>query len=226
MADPEGPAEGGGGAPVRVPGQRPGRRSPAAHLERLMAEAGSPGTAVLRELPFLAQVEIRVDEEETAAASRMAEGFLGCALPAPGRSSGTGSPYVLHCGPGWYLVVDAEATGPGLAAGLRAALGGEYGGPCAAVADLSAQRAVFELRGPQAAEVIARGCPLDLHPRAFGTGGYAQSLLGRAAVGVHRTGPEGGVPEFRLLVRASFAEYLARFLADALHGAAPPHRVG
>ena len=52
-----------------------------------MAEAGSPETAVLREVPFLAQVEIRVDEEEAAAASRMAEGFLGCPLPAPGRGS-------------------------------------------------------------------------------------------------------------------------------------------
>ncbi|WP_017559771.1 sarcosine oxidase subunit gamma [Nocardiopsis baichengensis] len=196
----------------------PRRRSPAEGLLE-----GSR----LRELSFLAQAELRVDPDEAEAASRMAEQFLGCPLPGPGRATGSGTPYVLWSGPGRYLVVDADATGRGLCAGLRSALGGEYGRLCAAVADLSAQRTVLELRGPDAGEVLARGCPMDLHPRVFGPGSYAQTVVGKAAVGLHRTGgpagpgapvgpgAEGEASAFRVLVRASFADYLARFLTGA-----------
>ncbi|WP_017624231.1 sarcosine oxidase subunit gamma [Nocardiopsis chromatogenes] len=194
---------------------------PAVPRRRSPAEGLLEGSH-LSELSFLAQAELRVDAEEADAASRMAEQFLGCPLPGPGRATGNGAPYVLWSGPGRYLVVDSEATGRGLCAGLSAALGGEYGRLCAAVADLSAQRTVLELSGPDAEEVLARGCPMDLHPREFGAGSYAQTVIGKAAVGLHRTGgpgPSGGdATAFRILVRASFADYLARLLTDAAAG--------
>jgi sarcosine oxidase, subunit gamma len=191
------------------------RRSPAGHLAEEMAAVGDDHSVVLREAAFPAQVELRVDPDQEEIARRAVVQFLGCDLPAPGRADGRGHPWVLWCGPGWYLVVDTggEATGHGLACGLRAALGGEYGALCASVVDVSALRAVLELRGPRAREVLAHGCPLDLHPRVFGPGHYAQTLVAKATVGLLQVGLE---PDYRILVRASYADYLARWLLDAM----------
>nr|WP_184080296.1 sarcosine oxidase subunit gamma family protein [Nocardiopsis mwathae] len=212
-----------------VPAPRAEPRSPAAHLADRLLRAGSADTALLRELPFLAQVELRVDDDEEQTAARLAGEFLGCALPAAGRATGSGHPYVLWCGPGWYLVVDGTATGRGLSAGLWAALGGEYGAVCGSVVDVSAQRAVLELRGPHARDVLAQGCPLDLHPRVFGPGSYARTLFATTTVGIHHTGidrtgngvgeregQEDGVSIYRILVRASYADHLARRLLMAM----------
>ncbi|CAM4006178.1 sarcosine oxidase subunit gamma [Nocardiopsis gilva] len=214
---------------AEVPAPRAEPRSPVAHLADRIGGAGSADTALLRELPFLAQVELRVDADEEQAASRLAGEFLGCPLPEAGRVSGGGHPYVLWCGPGWYLVVDGGATGRGLAAGLCAALGGEYGAVCGSVVDVSGQRTVLELRGPRARDVLAQGCPLDLHPRVFAAGAYAQTLFATTNIGIHHTGmhsngngvrekegSENGVPVFRILVRASFADHLTRRLLDAM----------
>ncbi|WP_046471766.1 sarcosine oxidase subunit gamma [Allosalinactinospora lopnorensis] len=190
------------------------RSSPADHLAERFAGTGSEATVTLREIPFLAQVELRVNPGEEGQAARMAGEFLGCSMPGPGRWEGNGQPHALWCGPGWYLIVDASATGRGLAAGLAAALGGEYGALCAGVVDVSAQRTVLELRGPQAREVLAHGCELDLHPRVFGPGHYAQTLLAKATVGIQQI---DATPAYRIQVRASYADYLARWLLDAMH---------
>lgn len=191
------------------------RRSPAGHLAEDMAAVGDERTVTLRESAFPAQAELRVDPDQEEVARRAAAQFLGCGLPAPGRAEGWGRPWVLWCGPGWYLVVDTggEVTGHGLACGLRAALGGEYGALCASVVDVSALRTVLELRGPRAREVLAHGCPLDLHPRVFGPGHYAQTLLAKATVGLLQAGAE---PDYRILVRSSYADYLTRWIVDAM----------
>jgi sarcosine oxidase subunit gamma len=60
--------------------------------------------------------------------------------------------------------------------------------------------------------VLAAGCALDLHPRAFGPGRCAQTLLARAAVILEQT---SGEPAYRIYVRPSFAGYLADWLRDA-----------
>ncbi|RNL87563.1 sarcosine oxidase subunit gamma [Halostreptopolyspora alba] len=196
-----------------LPLPRVERQSPAGHLAQRCAATGSDSTVTLYEVPFLAQVELRVDPGEERCAARTAGEFLGCALPEPGRWTGHGRPHALWCGPGWYLVVDDSATGRGLAAGLAAAVGGEYGAQCASVVDVSAQRTVLELRGPRAREVLAHGCDLDLHPRRFGPGNYTHTLLAKATVGLQQL--DNG-PTYRLLVRASYADYLVNWLLDAM----------
>ncbi|PSK97815.1 sarcosine oxidase subunit gamma [Murinocardiopsis flavida] len=196
-----------------VPRPRPERRSPIAHLADRCAGTGSAATVRLREVPFPAQAELRVSEDEEAAVVRLAAEFLGCPLPGPGSARGDGSPYALWCGPGWYLVVDSSASGPGLAAALECAVGGEYGMACGSVTDVSAQRTVLELSGPHARDVLAHGCMLDLHPRVFGPGGYTQTLLAGAAVGLQQT---DAAPTYRVLVRAAHAEHLTRWLLDAM----------
>ncbi|MDT7677764.1 MAG: sarcosine oxidase, subunit gamma, partial [Pseudonocardiales bacterium] len=73
-----------------------------------------------------------------------------------------------------------------------------------------------------AREVLEQGCPLDLHPRVFGPGRCVQTMLARAQVVIWRPasdatdGAEDSPGEtFRLLVRGSFAGYLAAWLTDA-----------
>ena len=120
---------------------------------------------------------------------------------------------VLWLGPHEFLVVaPAESPrvpgrrpGPGA---LREALGDGEG----QVVDLSANRTTFELSGPRARAVLEKGCSLDLHPRAFsaGTAWPRRSATSRRCCG--RPAEES----FRIFPRASFADFLGRWLLDAM----------
>ena len=77
----------------------------------------------------------------------------------------------------------------------------------AAAVDVSANRVVFELAGPGAAEVLATGCSVDVAP-----GRCAQTLLARAQVILLRPEPD----RWWLLVRPSYAPYVRAWLEDAL----------
>ena len=80
-----------------------------------------------------------------------------------------------------------------------------------AAVDVSANRSCLELSGEGAADVLARGCALDLHPSVFPPGRCAQTLVARAQVILYRPAEH----TFRLLVRPSFADYLRAWLLDA-----------
>ena len=81
----------------------------------------------------------------------------------------------------------------------------------AAAVNLSANRVALELAGAGAADVLARGCSLDLHPAAFAPGRCAQTLVAKAQVILHRAAAD----RFVLLVRPSYAPYLRAWFADA-----------
>jgi len=86
--------------------------------------------------------------------------------------------------------------------------------PSAAAVDVSANRVVLELKGDDAADVLAQGCSLDLHPSVFIPGSCAQTLLARAQVILLRREER----TFHILVRPSLAAYLRAWLADAIDG--------
>jgi sarcosine oxidase subunit gamma len=81
-----------------------------------------------------------------------------------------------------------------------------------AAVDVSANRVCLELAGEGAADVLARGCALDLHTSVFPPGRCAQTLLARAQVILYRIDED----TFRLLVRPSFADYLGAWFRDAM----------
>ena len=73
--------------------------------------------------------------------------------------------------------------------------------------------ACLHIAGPKARDVIAKGCPLDLHPRVFGGVGHcAQSHLAKTTVILHQVSE---TPGFDLYTRRSFSDYLWRWLEDA-----------
>jgi sarcosine oxidase subunit gamma len=81
-----------------------------------------------------------------------------------------------------------------------------------AAVDVSGQRVSLTLRGQHVRDVLAKGCALDLHRTVFRPGSSAQTTLGRAGVALLAgDGPD----EFTVLVRQSFAGYLADWLIDA-----------
>ena len=112
-------------------------------------------------------------------------------------------------GPEEWLITAGARSAAALEAALRAAVG-EHGG---AAIDVSAQRTTLRLSGPDAREVLAKGCSLDLHPKVFTKGTAAQTMLGLAGVVLIALDDAG--TDYRILVRASFARYLADWLIDA-----------
>ncbi|GAA2480083.1 sarcosine oxidase subunit gamma [Streptomyces longisporus] len=185
-------------------------RSPLApYADRLAAATRtSQGAVRLAELPFLAQVNVRLDAKGGAAdAVGLA---LGLQLPLePNTAVRAGESTALWLGPDEWLVVGPPGSERDLENRIRAAAGEEP----VAVTDVSAQRTTLLVSGPSARDLLAHGCALDLHPRAFGSGRCAQTTLGRTQVVlVARDEPGAG---FWVLVRSSFAGYLTDWLLDA-----------
>lgn len=117
----------------------------------------------------------------------------------------------LWLGPDEWLVVGPPDSRRDLEGRIREAAADEAAS--VSVTDVSAQRTTLLVAGPRARDLLAHGCALDLHPRAFGTGRCAQTSLGRTQVVlVARDEPRGG---FWVLVRSSFAGYLTDWLLDA-----------
>jgi sarcosine oxidase, subunit gamma len=151
----------------------------------------------IHELPFLAQVAIRTQTP-------------GSDLPTePNTVAGDASRAALWLGPDEWLVV-----GP---PGSEMEFEAEFRATGATVVDVSANRTTLELRGPRFRELLEFGCPIDLHPRVFGPGRCAQTLLARANVLIWYVADDPD-PLYRLLVRPSFAAYVAAWLADAADG--------
>ena len=200
--------------PGAGPGPRPGvgtlRRSPLGHLAGVHAEHSTTGPrgVRLRELPFLSQLDLQLAATGTAA-QRLGR-VLGTPLPGtPNTVATAGAWRVLWLGPEEWLAIGPDCAGPRTAELLHAALEDEPG----SVVDVSANRTTLELAGPSARAVLEKGCTLDLHPRAFGPGDCAQTLLAKVNVVVQQTAAD---PVYHLLVRGSFAGYLSDWLLDAM----------
>ena len=139
--------------------------------------------------------------------------LAGLPLPLePNRTAVMGAVRSLWLGPDEWLVTAPEAASPGLLTRLQRAVGGRR----AAITDLSSSRAVLALSGARASDLLAAGCGLDLHPRVFRPGQCAQTLFARMPIILDQTGADP--PQYRLLVRRSYARWLAAWLIDAAAG--------
>ncbi|MFE9396918.1 sarcosine oxidase subunit gamma [Streptomyces flavidovirens] len=195
------------------------RLSPLSHVAGRFAAAtrASGGGVRLAELPFLAQLNVRLDPKGPAADA--VELALGIPLPLePNTSVRGGELAALWLGPDEWLVVGPAGTQHELEARLRAAF--DDVAATAAVVDVSAQRTTLLVAGPSAPDLLAQGCSLDLHPRSFGAGRCAQTTLARAQVVL--VPRDEHKPGFWVLVRSSFAGYLAEWLLDAASEWSPP----
>ena len=169
----------------------------------------------VRELPFLAQVDLRADPTDAALMARLTEALDARPPTEPNTAvvSGGGTRHVLWLGPDEWLILGEPGTAPELERALRDAIGDGRG----AVVDVSANRTTMSVSGPRARDLLAFGCSIDLDERRFKPGMCVQTLLARANVIIVPVGP-AVEPAFRILVRPSFAAYLAAWLTDAAIG--------
>lgn len=171
--------------------------------------AAMPASASVVDEPFVAMVDLWVDP--TGQGGAAAADILGIGeLPtAPSTIAAGRDTAVIWLGPQEWLVTSEHRDGGALEATLRGAVS-EDGG---AAVDVSAQRTTVRLRGAHARDILAKGCSLDLHPTVFGSGGAAQTMLGHAGVVLIPLSDNG--TDYRVIVRSSFAGYLADWLIDA-----------
>lgn len=185
------------------------RRSPLDGWAERLAEL-APAVEVT-ERPFRTQVTLRLRDAGRAAA---VSAVLGVELPRTPctftQGDGPHGPVeVAWLGPDEYLVL----AQPGLQRTLESALRQAIGDASGVVVDVSAQRTTLTLSGPHARDLLAHGCAIDLHPSVSPTGTCVQTLLAQSGIILLVRDADAG--EFTVLVRASFATYLAAWLLDA-----------
>jgi sarcosine oxidase subunit gamma len=160
------------------------------------------------EEPFVTMVDLRVDPAGPGA--QAVAQLLGVEVPTTASTCAKNADTtVIWLGPDEWLVTGGAWTGPELEARLREAVAAHGG----AAVDVSGQRTTLRLSGSHSRDVLAKGCALDLHPRALGEGAAAETLLGQA--GIILLAVNGSGDDYRILVRSSFARYLADWLLDA-----------
>ncbi len=163
-----------------------------------------------------AAVNLRGDKDDPAFVEAVRQA-LGLDLPtAPNTTASNDDLALLWLGPDEWLAVRHDAA-PDAEARLAAQLSSALGDLHAAVTAVGESLACISVAGPRARDVIAKGCPLDLHPGVFGgTGHCAQSHLSKTSITLYQVSDEttGGVA-FNLYTRRSFSDYLWRWLEDA-----------
>jgi len=176
-------------------------------LEQITAELNrhNNDSVTITVEPFVAMVDVRLPIGDAKPL------LVGVALPSITNTwVATGTGRAIWLGPDEWLLTSTAADADELEAQIAEKvrpLGG-------AVTDVSAQRIGIRLTGSRARDVLAKGCSVDLHPKVFGRGRAAQTTVGLA--GVILLALSDTAEDFLLLVRSSFAGYLADWLLDAV----------
>ena len=160
---------------------------------------------VLRELPPSAMIDVRLDPTN-AAMLDATQKALELDLPlTPGKFTARAQRSALWFGPDQWMIIAPSADAASLVRVLAATAGSAI--------DVSDLRAEFELAGPLAADVLRKGCGIDLHPRVFRPGDCALTTLARVRIALRQTDDR---PGYRVFVERSVAPYLWDWLIDAM----------
>lgn len=165
-------------------------------------------SCALAEVPFVEMLNLRGDAADARFAQAV-QAATGLALPIQPNSASLGEQrQLLWLGPDEWLLKLRDGQGAAVEAALRAGLQGQH---CSLV-QVGDGNTTLTLQGAGAADLLSRGCPLDLHPRVFGAGALAQTHVAKA--GAVLLCLQAG-SSFELTVRRSFADYLFRWLCEA-----------
>ncbi|CAE6826075.1 sarcosine oxidase subunit gamma [Paraburkholderia nemoris] len=199
----------------RAVGQQTGvwQESPLVGADALLKKHQATVSAAFRlsERPFLELVNVRGDTRDAAFVSAV-ESVIGCRPPEKANTIAHGNGYdMLWLGPDEWLVRSAMAHDATRTAPLQAKLDAAFVGVFASAVDIGSGYTMLEISGTRTREVLARGCPLDLHPKLFGEGQCAQSHYFKASMTLLPTGADS----FDIVVRRSFADYFVKIMLDA-----------
>jgi len=156
----------------------------------------------------LSVVNLRGNAEE-AAFREGAASALGLRLPLKACTTSENSLVrIVWVGPDDWVIVGPPGQAEAIVLRLREALSGLHH----AVTDVSSGYRVLQLSGRPVRDVLAQGCPLDLHPRAFERGACAGSHFFKASIWLWQTDE---APVYELLVVRSYMDYVWLMLERA-----------
>ena len=165
-------------------------------------------SCLLGEVPLMDMLTLRGNAADPAFVSAV-QSASGLALPVLANTASVGDGKQLFwLGPDEWLLKAPGGQGDGLEAALRAALAGQH----FSVVAMGSGSITLSLQGAASADLLSRGCPLDLHARSFPAGSLAQSHISKANVVLYCLQAE---QSYEITVRRSFAEYLFKWLCEA-----------
>lgn len=137
---------------------------------------------------------------------RLADAWQAPLPTAPLSSTTLEDRYAFRLGPDeWLLIADCADAAVGLASLPQA--------PAFSVVDISHRDLTWSIAGPNAASVLAAGCPLDFAEAAFPIGRATRSVYGQAEVILWRPSHES---EWQIRFLRSFCDYMTRHLAQSI----------
>ena len=181
-------------------------------LETLLSAALQRGAATtgIQIQSALAHINLRGNAGDKRFIDTVAR-VLDQKLPTEPNTTTVDNQRVYWLGPDEWLILTELDDADTLLTNLRESLAGMS----AAVNDVSGGQVALRVTGPHVAEILAKGCTLDLHPAVFPVGMCAQSGLAKASVLIGHTHRGEQQDIFDIVVRRSFADYLLRWLDHA-----------
>ncbi len=171
------------------------------------AFAGDQSSVVVEINSRLDYINLRGDPTDKKFVSKANE-ILRQELPLAPNTTSASLSMIYWLGPDEWLIVTPAEVRPTLLTLLDDALRGMH----ASMNEWTGGQVAMRVSGENAAALIAKGCTLDLHPMNFAAGQCAQTGLAKAGVLIARI---DDAPTFDVIVRRSFAEYLALWLQHA-----------
>ena len=135
---------------------------------------------------------------------------LGVGLPTePNTVSESADTCALWLGPDQWLVMVPDMSEGVLKSSLAKSVTGLH----AAVTIVSDHFSVFNLFGPEAAEILVQGCGLDIDPSRFGYGQCGRCAFARTT-GILR--PLSAEDTYEVIVESSYQHYLDGWFKQAV----------
>ena len=177
-----------------------------ARIGRFGAAASSRGLIIEERTDLaLATVTARRGAEQNL--KRVVAEAYGAALPDGPRVAAKNGVSFAGIGVGQWLAAAEASAEAAFVSGLRVRLAG-----LASIADQSDGRVVLRLSGDRIRTVLAKGVPVDLHPRSFKTGDVASTLVAHIGVQIQQLDDQ---PTFQLMAFRSLAGSLWSWLTKS-----------
>jgi sarcosine oxidase, subunit gamma len=132
---------------------------------------------------------------------------FGLALPEDAcRAHADAERAALWLGPDEQLLLAPAAQNQRVQTELSSALQGL----AHSLVGVGQRQSAVAVSGPRAHDMLASGCPLDLHPEAFPVGMCARTLFAKAEVVLWRRSAE----EYHLEIARSFSDYVLEWMRE------------
>ena len=136
------------------------------------------------------------------------EDLLGQKIPIESNTSSINKHRIYWLSPNEWLILTSVNATANLVENLQHMLATTH----ASVNDISGGQVALRITGSPVRDMLAKGCPVDFHPKVFNEGMCTQSALARTNVLI---GMVQAPHTFDVIVRRSFSDYLLHWLKEA-----------